>query len=212
MRVRYSNILVAALILTCACSFAQAQDSGQGSKPVSGDAQKGKQVFASAGCATCHGAQGQGTSLAPQIAPPPMQLPAVIAYVRQPSGKMPPVPVATASDQQIGDIYEFLMSVAPQASPEVELNGNAENGKKLFVTYGCYECHGRLGQGTGVAPRIGPPAISVTMVQRYVRHPTGQMPPYTAKVLRDQDLADIIAYLKSRPAPAHAASIPLLNQ
>ena len=32
----------------------------------------GKRVFESAGCAACHGAQGQGTTLAPQIAPPPM--------------------------------------------------------------------------------------------------------------------------------------------
>jgi len=38
------------------------------------------------------------------------------------------------------------------------------------------------------------------------------MPPYTAKVLADQDLADIVAYLKSRPMPARASTIPLLNQ
>jgi mono/diheme cytochrome c family protein len=103
-------------------------------------------------------------------------------------------------------------TVAPAAKPAEAPAGNADNGKRLFASYGCYECHGRLGQGTAVAPRIGPPAIPVTMVLRYVRQPTGQMPPYTAKVLADQDLADIVAYLKSRPMPARASTIPLLNQ
>jgi hypothetical protein len=37
------------------------------------------------------------------------------------------------------------------------------------------------------------------------------MPPYTAKVASDQDLADIYAYLKSFPTPPPAKDIPLLN-
>ncbi len=90
--------------------------------------------------------------------------------------------------------------------------GNVENGKKLFVSYGCYECHGRQGQGGGGAPRIGPPAIPVAAATRYVRNPTGQMPPYTAKVVSDQELSDIFAFLKTIPPPPRAASIPLLNQ
>ena len=37
------------------------------------------------------------------------------------------------------------------------------------------------------------------------------MPPYTAKVLQDSDLADIHAYLKTMPRLPDPASIPLLN-
>jgi mono/diheme cytochrome c family protein len=177
-----------------------------------GNVDTGKRVFASAGCTACHGAQGQGTSLAPQIAPPLVELPAMIGYVRQPTGKMPPVPVATASDQDLADIFAFLKSVAPAQASGESLTGNAENGKRLFASYGCYECHGRQGAGAGTGPRIGPPAISFAAVLRYVRAPTGQMPPYTAKVVSDQDLADIYAFLKSFPPPAPASSIPLLNQ
>jgi mono/diheme cytochrome c family protein len=99
-----------------------------------------------------------------------------------------------------------------EAKPADATNGNVENGKKLFVSYGCYECHGRQGQGGGGAPRIGPPAIPIGSAMRYVRNPTGQMPPYTTKVVPDQDLADIFAFLKSIPQPPRAASIPLLNQ
>jgi mono/diheme cytochrome c family protein len=125
---------------------------------------------------------------------------------------MPPVPAATASDQDLANIYAFLKSVAPAPAAGESLTGNADNGKRLFASYGCYECHGHQGAGAATAPRIGPPAISFAAVLRYVRAPTGQMPPYTAKVVSDQDLADIYAHLKSFPPPAPASSIPLLNQ
>jgi hypothetical protein len=42
-----------------------------------------------------------------------------------------------------------------------------------------------------------------------VRKPTGEMPPYTAKVVSDQELADIYAFLKSRPHPPAAKELPL---
>jgi mono/diheme cytochrome c family protein len=177
-----------------------------------GSVTNGKQMFVEIGCATCHGAQGQGTNLAPQIAPPPLNLEPMIAYLRQPTGKMPPVPPGTASDQQLADIYAYLKSVAPPGSSIDQLKGNPESGKKLFLAYGCYECHGWQGAGAAIAPRIGPPALSLAGLLRYVRAPTGQMPPYTAKVASDQDLADIYAYLKTFPPPQPASKIPLLNQ
>jgi cytochrome c553 len=37
------------------------------------------------------------------------------------------------------------------------------------------------------------------------------MPPYTDKVVSDQDLADIHAFLKALRPPAAAATIPLLK-
>jgi ubiquinol-cytochrome c reductase cytochrome c subunit len=125
---------------------------------------------------------------------------------------MPAVSAATASDQQLADIYGFLKSVAPASQAAEAPAGNAANGKKLFVTYGCYQCHGYEGQGGSAGPRIGPPPLSRAFLLSYVRHPTGQMPPYTEKVVSDQDLTDIFTYLKSKPAPARASSIPLLSQ
>jgi mono/diheme cytochrome c family protein len=97
------------------------------------------------------------------------------------------------------------------ASPSQAPGGNAENGKKLFTAYGCYECHGTVGQG-GTGPRIAPATISLSTLLRYVRQPSGQMPPYTAKVATDQELVDILEYLKSIPPPAPVASVRLLNQ
>jgi ubiquinol-cytochrome c reductase cytochrome c subunit len=92
--------------------------------------------------------------------------------------------------------------------------GNAESGKKIFTKDGCYECHGREGQGAaqGAGPRIGPPQLSFEAFTKYVHQPTGQMPPYTSKVISDQELTDIYAYLQSRPKATPSKDIPLLNQ
>jgi mono/diheme cytochrome c family protein len=40
---------------------------------------------------------------------------------------------------------------------------------------------------------------------RYVRAPRQQMPPYTDRILSDADLADIYAFVQSRPKPATPA-------
>ena len=96
----------------------------------------------------------------------------------------------------------------PAAAPA----GNAENGKRLFTKDGCYECHGLQGQGAqATGPRIGPDPVSFQVFTRYIRKPTGEMPPYTDKVLPDKELADIYAFLKTLPRPPAATSIPLLN-
>src|ERR1700687_917078 len=88
---------------------------------------------------------------------------------------------------------------AAQASkPSETPSGNAENGKRLYTKDGCYECHGLQAQGAqATAPRIGPDPVSFQVFTRYIRKPTGEMPPYTDKVLPDKELADIYAFLKS---------------
>jgi mono/diheme cytochrome c family protein len=107
-----------------------------------------------------------------------------------------------------------ISAARAQQSSDAAPAGNAQNGKKLFMSDGCYECHGRLGQGaaqTGAA-RIGPPQLSFEGFQNYVRAPKNNMPPYIAKAIPDQDLADIYAYLKSIPMPPKGKDIPLLNK
>ena len=96
---------------------------------------------------------------------------------------------------------------ATQAAPA----GNAEAGKKLYESYGCYQCHGREAQGSSATgPRLGPKPIAFTAFSRYVRRPTGQMPPYTSKVVSDAEMADIYAFVEARPVPAQ--NVPLLRE
>ena len=107
-----------------------------------------------------------------------------------------------------------LAGARAQQSADASSAGSAQNGKKLFNTVGCYECHGRQGQGaaqTGAA-RIGPPLLSFDGFLGYVRNPANIMPPYSAKAISDKDLADIYAYLKSIPMPPKGKDIPLLNK
>jgi mono/diheme cytochrome c family protein len=90
---------------------------------------------------------------------------------------------------------------------------SAQNGRKLFDRFGCYECHQHEGEGAAATgPRLGPHPIPYANFTRYVRQPTGQMPPYTAKVVKDSELADIYAFLQSLPDPRPVKDIPLLNQ
>ena len=97
---------------------------------------------------------------------------------------------------------------APAAAPA----GNAETGRKQFVSFGCYQCHGYEAQGSSATgPRLGPKPIAWAAFTRYVRRPTNQMPPFTAKVVSDADLANIYAFLQARPTPTPVANIPLLK-
>lgn len=107
--------------------------------------------------------------------------------------------------------YLILAILLPFALLAQQGNGNVENGKKLYLKYGCYECHGYNGQG-GAGARLAPKVMSTAALIKYVRHPSGAMPPYTAKVASDQDLADIRAYLATMPEPPPLKSIPILNQ
>lgn len=97
----------------------------------------------------------------------------------------------------------------PAASPPTA-KGNVENGKTLYVKYGCYACHGYAGHG-GAGARLAPNPIVLPAFTRYVRRPTNVMPPYTEKVMTDQQLADIHAYLTTLPRPPDPATIPLLQ-
>ena len=103
-----------------------------------------------------------------------------------------------------------VVNAGQESKPSDAPAGNAENGKRIFVRDGCYQCHGREGQGSIVTgPRIAPDPVPFDVLVSYLRKPTGEMPPYTAKVVSDQDLADIYAFLKSRPHPPAAKDLPI---
>jgi mono/diheme cytochrome c family protein len=94
---------------------------------------------------------------------------------------------------------------APPAAPA----GNIEQGRQTFARVGCAQCHGLEAQGSPTTgPRLGPGAVPYAAFSRLVRAPRLQMPPYTEKILSNAELADIYAFVQSRPKP----SIPALLQ
>src|SRR5580698_3262375 len=107
----------------------------------------------------------------------------------------------------------FLLATFAAATliPALAQSGDAANGKKLFLRDGCYECHGYAGQGGAAGARIAAIGLNAQGLIRYVRAPGGQMPAYTDKVITDQELTDIHAYLQSIAKAKQPKDIPLLN-
>jgi mono/diheme cytochrome c family protein len=88
--------------------------------------------------------------------------------------------------------------------------GNAASGKKLYETTGCSQCHGLAGQGGAAGPKlIDPTPFAAFVVQ--LRTPRQVMPPYTERVMSEQQIADIYAHVKTFPLPPDPATIPILR-
>ena len=97
---------------------------------------------------------------------------------------------------------------APAPAP----TGDVAKGKASFERVGCYQCHGHEGQGGREGPRIAAPVpLAWPAFLAWVRTTSGDMPPYTEKVLPERDLVDIYAYMQSVPKSPDFKTIPLLN-
>jgi len=88
---------------------------------------------------------------------------------------------------------------------------SAENGKRVYMQVGCWQCHGTVGQGGAAGPKIAPDPLPYETLAAFVRTTNRAMPPYREAVLSNADLADIYAYLESVPRPPAADSVPLLK-
>jgi mono/diheme cytochrome c family protein len=115
---------------------------------------------------------------------------------RRPQGSAPQQPAPERGPQ----------GSALQVSSDPAVNAGAA----LYKKNGCYECHVNDAQGGPQGPRLGPNPIPLPRFVTYVRNPSGDMPPFTAKVVSDDDLAKIYAFLQSRPTPPPVKDIPLL--
>jgi mono/diheme cytochrome c family protein len=89
---------------------------------------------------------------------------------------------------------------APAPASAAAPTGNAKHGQQVFMTVGCYQCHGTMGHG-GQGPNLARLKLPVAGFQVLVRRPVGNMPAYSEKTVPDADLADIYAYLQTIPAP-----------
>ena len=101
------------------------------------------------------------------------------------------------------------------ASAQDAAVGDAVNGKRLYLADGCFECHGRAGQGGALnypTPPLAQLELPVESFVAFLREAPNDMPAYSAEVLSDKDAADIHAFLRSLPGRKPAKDFPLLNQ
>ena len=95
-------LLVGGLVAFAGCG-------GGSSSPTPPPAATGEALFKANGCATCHGATGEGTAAGPSIVHHTVDQ--VLAQVRMPSGVMPAFDVAAISDDDLRLIADYIVGL-----------------------------------------------------------------------------------------------------
>ncbi|EUC18762.1 cytochrome c class I [Burkholderia sp. BT03] len=197
---RLVTFAVAGLLL-CATS--------SGVNAASNSLARGHALFLSKGCFECHGYVGQGSIMSgPGIAPAPMSVAAMAAYVRAPKGQMPPYSAKILSDAELSDIHTYLESIP--ANPKLDTVALLKDGRPpatstppTALTHGetvfatnCAACHGAAGEG-GLGPALKRVAEKrgIDGIAAFVRNPAGAMPRLAPAVLSDQDVNDVARYV-----------------
>ena len=92
--------------------------------------------------------------------------------------------------------------------------GDPVNGKRIYLADGCFECHGRAGQGGAMnyqTPALAKLELPVESFVAFLRAAPNDMPAFSAAVLSDKDATDIYAFLQSLPGRQPVKNFPLLN-
>ena len=119
---------------------------------------------------------------------------------------------ATLASLTVATLASLTLAVPASLALAVP-TGNAANGRRVYLADGCFYCHGTTGAGGGIAgPRLAPNPLPLEGVKAKVRTASGRMPVYSPAVLKDAEIADIVAYLQSIPQGKAAKDIPALNR
>jgi mono/diheme cytochrome c family protein len=104
------------IILTVLFALFATVASAQQQAPA-GSAERGHQAYMKYMCYTCHGTIGHGADrgTGPKLAPGMLPYPAFALQVRTPRQDMPPYRKDFVSDQELADMYAYLLTV--KASP-----------------------------------------------------------------------------------------------
>ncbi len=88
---------------------------------------------------------------------------------------------------------EFLAPDAPAGTVAAIAPGNADRGKAVFAST-CAGCHGELGAGGSVGPKLAGAGLTAALVQSRIDGGAGVMPAGLVQGTRE---ADVIAYVVS---------------
>lgn len=177
-------------------------------------------------CASCHGANGEGSAIAPAL----VGKPAVDVHFMLDTGRMP----AAAPDfneihrrpaftpRQIDELTAYVSSLSQRLGVPVDTalpvvaGGDAVRGAQLFDEH-CEECHGAAGEGAAVGSDDVAPSLmnaSTFQVAEAVRTGPGVMPRFDERALTDaqvDDVARYVRYLQVRDPNMDAGGISLAH-
>jgi ubiquinol-cytochrome c reductase cytochrome c subunit len=169
-------------------------------------------------CAVCHGAQGQGTANGPSLQG--VGAAAIDYWVS--TGRMPlslhhhgPRIDRKPPKYTPGEIDALVAYVAHLTGgglpiPDVSANGNAAAGGVLY-RLNCAACHSWAGTGGALQNREAPNLFSATPTQiaEAVRTGPDAMPSFGKAALNDNQLDDVIAYVRTLDHPDDRGGLTL---
>ncbi len=102
-----------------------------------------------------------------------------------------------------GSCFTSLQAADPKAT--------IAKGRQVYMTVGCWQCHGTVGQGGAAGPRLAPAPMPLEALRAFLRNSVRAMPAYPTTVLSDAAIADVHAFLMSIPAAPRVDTVPLLR-
>jgi ubiquinol-cytochrome c reductase cytochrome c subunit len=186
---------------------------------VLGTAPPGADIYATQ-CASCHGAQQQGTTDGPSLHG--VGLAAVDFYLS--TGRMPAavpwVQVAhrderAAQQLPLAEIRALEDDLAPVVAggpplPEVVSGRDLHHGHQLYES-NCQQCHAVGGNGGSIGRADWAPALhqaTINEVADAIRAGPGEMPRFGERQLTQSDLNDLAGYVLAMQNEQPGSSIP----
>ena len=189
----------------------RANPGGSDPPDITGDPERGWDLFQQKGCISCHTLWPQparvGPSLGPERALPNTfsdfgaalltHFPQMENAIRKQDSPMPQL-----QGNDLADIAAFLYSLhylEPSGSPQV--------GKSVFAWRGCSRCHGEEAEGTAKAPGLrgrGQTYTSIRLATDLWRHgarmyQTSVRNGQSWPVLRESDIGHLLTFLNTSP-------------
>lgn len=210
-------IAAAGIALGFAHASAAERDSAHAQTgPDSNAVERGRKLYLT-GCASCHGANGEGTALGVDL----RGVGAASADFQLTTGRMP----STAPNRQsvskppvyrrseIDDLVAYVASLGPGPPiPNVrDPHGDLQQGGRLYLN-NCAACHSAAGNGGALslgrdAPTLHP--ATPTQVGEAVRSGPGNMPVFGPETLTPRQLNSIVRYVEYLKDPNDPGGLPL---
>jgi ubiquinol-cytochrome c reductase cytochrome c subunit len=201
---RVAAVLVAILVLAVATTAGLAGAAGVGGSGEDDElVERGRELFLT-GCASCHGADGEGTDQGPDL----IGVGAASADFQLTTGRMPDTdpdrqPVSKPPAYEPDEIDALVAYVASLGDgppiPDIDHpRGRLVEGTQLYIL-NCAGCHSSAGNGGALSSGRNAPTLhgsTGVQVAEAVRTGPGPMPVFGPETLSDRQVNSIVKYVR----------------